>query len=32
MELPLPVRFKQLKVTSKESVGVYRLAQWGVYC
>lgn len=26
MELPLTVRFKQLKVTSKESVGVYRQA------
>lgn len=25
MELPLAVRFKQLKATSKETVGVYRL-------
>ena len=29
MELPLAVRFKQLKATSKETVGVYRLDQWG---
>lgn len=28
MELPLAVRFKQLKATSKETVGVYRLDQW----
>lgn len=27
MELPLAVRFKQLKATSKETVGVYRLDQ-----
>lgn len=25
MELPLTIRFKQLKATSKETVGVYRL-------
>lgn len=25
MELPLAVRFKHLKATSKETVGVYRL-------
>lgn len=25
MELPLTVRFRQLKATSKETVGVYRL-------
>lgn len=28
MELPLAGRFKQLKATSKETVGVYRLVQW----
>lgn len=32
MELPLTVRFRQLKVTSKESVGVYRFVKSRVYC
>ncbi|TNN01866.1 hypothetical protein fugu_011248 [Takifugu bimaculatus] len=34
MELPLAVRFKQLKVTSKESVGVYRspIHGRGLFC
>jgi len=30
MELPLAVRFKQLTVTSKETVGVYRLDRGGL--